>query len=184
MSSHQSAAGDEPEHAMIDEQLSEVLAITRRLQVALRTGDLDAIARCYNPFAAYSDPVLGDLGAGSARQAWSLILPLLRSPSWSFSIDDVGLLSSRASTRLTFLFAPTARPVTLDISTVLQVRDGRIVRHDDDFSLFAWSQGLPFPQRLVARSRSFRRRVNREARGGIATVQETRIRLLRDIVCP
>ncbi len=149
---------------MIDEQLDQVAAITRRLQIALRRGDLDAIACCNSPSAEYSDPVLGNLGAGSARRAWSLILPLLRSPSWRFSIEDVGLFSSRSSTRLAYVFAPTGRTVSLDIATVLYVRDGSIVRHDDDFCLSAWSKGLPFPHCLVARSRSFRQQVNNEAR--------------------
>lgn len=144
------------ENEMIDEQLGQVAAITRRLQRALRSGDLDSIARCYDANAEYSDPVLGGLGAGSARRAWSLILPLLRDPCWHFSVVDVGLCSSRSRSRLEFLFAPTARPVVLDISTVLCIRDGRIVRHDDEFSLSDWAKALPFPECLWARSRCFR----------------------------
>lgn len=157
---------------MVDELLNEVATATRNLCDGLESGDHAQIARCYSPAADYSDPVLGDLGVGSARRVWPLILANLERPRWRFEIEDVGLLKSRLRTQVDFAFVPTGRPVSLDISTVLHVRDGRITHHSDLFERRQWAAAFSRPNRLLPPMSPLRQRFDRMARLGRVNTED------------
>lgn len=166
---------------MVTEMLIEVEAATRRLCAALKAGDARRIEQCYSPAADYCDPVLGELGAGSARRVWPLILANMRAPRWHFEIEDVGLTTSRMRSRVAFTFVPTNRPVALDIATELHVSGGRITHHSDLFERAQWLSAIPFPVRLLLPLLRHRW-ISREARIGLAHPEERRMQVLLDVM--
>jgi hypothetical protein len=135
---------------MIQAELDAVAATAERLYRAVSETKLVAIRRCYAPTASYADPVLGELGIGSARLVWPVIFAQMQRPLWRFAIEDVGLFSARVHSRIDFVFAATGRPVSLDVISCLGVRGGRIIRHEDGFDVGAsLSMALTLRQRLA-----------------------------------
>jgi SnoaL-like domain len=125
---------------MIKEQMDEVESSTERLFRALASADIPEIKQCYTPDATYSDPVFGDLGAGSAQRIWPFILAHIQRAKWHFEIVDVGIDSAKISSRVDFDFALTGRPVSLQIRSRVYERNSLITSHEDDFDLPAWSR--------------------------------------------
>lgn len=133
---------------MIGSELDAVAATTEQLFRAIAAGDVSALRQCYIPAAAYRDPIFGELGPGSARRIWPFILAHTARLRWRFEIKDVGLTSARVRSLAEFEFAPTGRPVALEVLTTLRLRD-RIILHDDDFDRVAWAaMALPLGHRI------------------------------------
>jgi hypothetical protein len=145
---------------MIDDQLSAVAATTTRLFNALLCRDLVGARACYTRNAVYADPAYSQFDARHPVDGWRQIIRQANSLSICPQIEDIGLVTARIRSKVSYVFSPTNRPVTFDMTTCLSFRGQLVAHHDDSFDLALWARmALPTHKYLQCWAPQWRLRV-------------------------
>ena len=107
---------------------------------AFASGDHATMAASYTDDATFSDPVFPGLSADEARAMWRMFCTSGNDIEVSFSDVQADERSGSAHWDAVYRFPRTGREVHNSISASFLFRDGRIVRHRDDFNLYAWTR--------------------------------------------
>jgi ketosteroid isomerase-like protein len=102
--------------------------------------DHAAMAACYAPLATFSDPVFPDLRGPAVGAMWRMLCLRatdLRIEARDFRADDD---RGGAHWEAWYSYTATGRPVHNVIDASFRFQDGRIIRHVDDFDLYAWTR--------------------------------------------
>lgn len=101
--------------------------------------DAEGMVACYAPDVWFSDPVFRDLKGEEAFGMWRMLCiradDLVVEAS-GIEADDV---QGQAHWEARYTFSKTGRPVHNRIDARFTFRDGKIVRHEDSFDLWAWA---------------------------------------------
>lgn len=111
--------------------------------------DYETMAACYHRDAQFSDPVFGPLSRDQVCAMWRMLLTRskdLRVTASHIAADDT---SGKAHWDATYTFTKTGRPVINRIDATFSFKDGSIIRHDDVFSFWKWSQQALGPVGLL-----------------------------------
>lgn len=111
-----------------------------RFYSAFAAGDHATMAASYADDATFSDPVFPMLSADEVRAMWRMFCTGGNEIEVGFSdvrADDAG---GSARWDAVYRFPKTGRRVHNRISASFSFRDGRIVRHEDEFDLYAWTR--------------------------------------------
>ncbi|MGM0555803.1 MAG: nuclear transport factor 2 family protein [Myxococcota bacterium] len=107
---------------------------------AFNRHDGDEMATAYHDAAHFSDPVFPDLDAPAVRDMWKMLTssaPDLRVEATGIEADDeVG----RVHWEAWYTFSKTGNEVHNIIDATFQFREGKIVRHVDDFDFWRWTR--------------------------------------------
>ena len=131
--------------------------------------DAEGMVALYADDVEFSDPVFPALRGEEARDMWRMLCARgkdLRIDLGAFDADD-----RRGSARWDayYTFGATGRRVRNQVSASFEFRDGRIVRHVDDFSFWRWSrQALGPVGLLLGWTGMLRRKVQGTAARGLA----------------
>lgn len=149
-------------------------SLIREFYAAFARRDAAAMARCYHPDIAFSDPVFPMLRGAEAGAMWAM---LCARASGDFEIILVEAAADRDGGRARwearYTFTQTGRHVHNKIDAVFAFRDGKIVRHVDRFPLWRWSrQALGPLGLLLGWSLPLKTLVRRKARASLAGFME------------
>lgn len=140
--------------------------LIERFYAAFDRCDGEAMAACYLPTATFRDPVFGTLTGLQASDMWRMLTSKAKDLSIELLDHQADDTSGSARWRAHYEFAATGRPVINDVHAAFEFRDGRIARHTDSFSFFAWSRQALGPTGLaVGWNPVGRRMVRRRALG-------------------
>ena len=141
------------------------MGVAERFYEAFMVRDHYTMGRLYAEHATFSDPVFPLLNAKGARLMWQMLL--------SRADDDFGIevkIREDAPRRACvdwvayYKFSATGRPVVNRIQTEMALSAGKIVRHEDRFSLWRWSrQALGMPGLLLGWSPIVRNKIRAQA---------------------
>ena len=114
-------------------------ALIREFYAAFARRDAEAMARCYHDEVFFSDPVFPALRGEEARDMWRTLTA--RAPDLEVVLDEASAdgEGGRARWTATYTFSKTGRRVVNRISAMFAFRNGKIVRHYDQFSFWRWS---------------------------------------------
>jgi ketosteroid isomerase-like protein len=143
--------------------------LIRRLYDALARRDGEAMAACYAPDARFEDPVFHEMDGRRAGAMWRMLCATpgadVRVELSDVVADDT---SGSAHWEAFYKFSRTGRDVHNRIDASFRFRDGLIVDHRDNFSLWRWAgmalgaQGL-----LLGWAPPVRRRIHAQAAGNL-----------------
>jgi ketosteroid isomerase-like protein len=131
--------------------------------------DWAAMQAAYHPQVHFSDPVFPDLRGPMAGAMWHMLCE--RGTDLRIEHRDVVERGDtvHAHWEAWYTFSATGRNVHNVIDAALTVRDGRIVRHIDDFDFWRWSrQALGAPGVLLGWTPIMRDKVRAQAAKGLA----------------
>ena len=114
--------------------------LIRDFYAAFAKRDAVGMAACYHPEIAFSDPAFPMLRGKEATAMWAMLCSRgkdLELILGNVSGDDDG---GRAQWEAKYTFSQTGRFVHNKIDAAFAFRDGKIVRHIDSFSFWAWSR--------------------------------------------
>lgn len=114
--------------------------VITRFYSAFASGDHATMAGSYTDDASFSDPVFPNLAADDARAMWRMFCTTGNDIRVSFSDVQADDRSGSARWDAVYTFPKTKREVHNKISASFLFRDGKIVRHRDDFDLYAWTR--------------------------------------------
>jgi len=132
-----------PDQATANRQLIE------RFYDAFDRCDGETMALCYLPDATFHDPVFGTLTGEQVGNMWRMLTAKAKELKIELLEHDAAEMSGTASWQAHYEFAATGRPVINRVQATFEFREGRIARHTDGFSFFAWSRQALGPIGLV-----------------------------------
>ncbi len=101
--------------------------------------DAEGMVACYAPDVVFSDPVFPDLKGAEACGMWRMLAERakdLRLEVSGISADDT---TGHAHWEAYYTFSQTGGKVHNRIDATFTFREGKIVRHQDQFDLRAWA---------------------------------------------
>ena len=107
---------------------------------AFAAGDHATMAASYTDDATFSDPVFPNLSADEVRAMWRMFCTGGNAITINFSDVQADERSGSARWNAIYRFPKTGREVHNKINAAFLFRDGKIVRHKDDFNLYAWTR--------------------------------------------
>ena len=122
------------------------------------------MAANYHPEVRFSDEVFPDLGGESAVAMWRMLCERGKDLRIEFRDVEADDMSGRAHWEAWYTFSTTSRKVHNRINARFEFRDGKIIRHHDTFSFWAWArQALGMIGLLLGWSGLVRKRVRAQA---------------------
>ena len=115
--------------------------LVTRFYTALKAGDLDTMIGCYADDIWFSDPVFPNLRGKEVGAMWRMLGAgkTTRRIDLMFSDVEGDDRGGRAHWEAIYEFIETGRRVHNKIDATFEIRDGKIVRHQDRFDLWKWS---------------------------------------------
>lgn len=131
------------------DDVTDPTAVVERLYAAFEAGDGRAMQDTYASDATFRDPVFDLRGAERIGGMWRMLLA--NGDDLEVAHGDVHAHGHQVHARweARYTFGATGRPVHNVIDAELEVRDGRIVRHEDRFGFWRWSRQALGPTGLV-----------------------------------
>lgn len=113
--------------------------LIERFYACFQARDAAGMSACYDPEVVFSDPVFGPLRGAVAASMWHMLCSRATDLKITFSNVRADESSGSAHWEARYTFTKTGRPVHNIIDAVFVFKDGRIIRHDDFFSLRKWA---------------------------------------------
>lgn len=101
--------------------------------------DAKGMAACYHPDIHFSDPVFPDLHGQQVANMWHMLATRAKQITVTYRDITADDTTGRAHWEATYMFSETGRRVHNVIDATFQLRDGKIIRHEDHFDLWRWS---------------------------------------------
>ena len=148
--------------------MSEPAQLIDTFYEAFARRDGPAMADCYHADAEFSDPVFVGLEGPEVGGMWKMLCE--RAKDLKIEHSGVWAEDERGGARWEawYTFSATGRSVHNRIEATFTFRDGKILRHQDDFSFWRWSrQALGAPGLLLGWSPMIIGKVRTQARKGL-----------------
>lgn len=135
---------------------------------AFKNKDYQTMQGCYADNATFSDPVFTNLNAQEVKAMWEMLIKRGRDLDLNFSnVESIGDTGS-AYWVATYTFSSTNKRVENRIRASFEFKDGKIVKHIDDFSFYRWSrQALGTIGWLLGWTGFLKNKVQKQARKGL-----------------
>ena len=106
---------------------------------AFQTLDAETMASCYASDVQFSDPVFSNLQGTEVADMWRMLTS--KAQDFSITFDGVRADGQKGEAHwiATYTFSQTGRTVVNDIRASFVFRNGKIIRHQDQFSLWKWA---------------------------------------------
>lgn len=139
-----------------------------KFYTAFQKLDAETMASCYAPDVHFSDPVFTSLHGAEASDMWRMLASRAKDFSLVFDGVEADEQTGKAHWVATYLFSQTGNMVVNDIHASFIFRDGKIVRHIDNFDLWRWSrQALGFKGLLLGWTHIVHGAVRKQAAKGL-----------------
>ncbi|NCU05497.1 MAG: nuclear transport factor 2 family protein [Chitinophagaceae bacterium] len=136
---------------------------------AFSKGDWQTMAGCYHPDAEFTDEVFVGLKGKEVPAMWQMLIER-SGGNMEITHSHVQETGERGSADwvAVYVFSATGRRVINRIHAEFELKDGKIYRHRDSFSLHKWaSQAMGFKGKLLGGTSFFRKKVQKTAREGL-----------------
>lgn len=116
---------------------------------AFQRKDAEAMAACYHPDVHFSDAVFTDLRGAEAGDMWRMLCGRAKDLEVEFSGVEADDKTGKAHWDARYTFAATGRKVLNRIDARFVFEGGKILRHHDEFDLYAWMRQAMGPMGLL-----------------------------------
>ena len=123
--------------------------LIRNFYTAFANRDAGGMAACYDPAVKFSDEVFTDLEGARANAMWQMLCERGKDLKIEFRDIEADDATGRAHWEARYTFSATRRPVHNKIDARFEFKNGKIVRHRDTFSFWAWARQALGPTGLL-----------------------------------
>lgn len=123
--------------------------LVRDFYEAFAKRDAAGMARCYHPEIFFSDTVFPSLRGKEATAMWAMLCARGKDLEITLPAAQAGDEGGTAHWEAKYTFSQTGRFVHNKIDATFAFRDGKIVRHIDRFSFWAWARQALGPMGLL-----------------------------------
>jgi ketosteroid isomerase-like protein len=149
--------------------------LIRKFYESFAQNDADGMIACYHDEIEFSDPVFGLLKGEDAKNMWKMLIEKGKGNiKIEFNNVAAGNEKGSADWAAEYNFSQTGRKVTNKIHAEFEFKDGKIIRHTDDFDLWKWSrQALGISGYLLGWTPFMKSKLQQKANAGLRQYCET-----------
>ena len=141
-------------------------------------GNAEEMIACYHDSVIFHDPAFGTLQGNSAKYMWEM---LLSKKDTDLKIDYKILKADEKYGEVywtaNYNYGPKKRKVLNKVTASFEFKDGKILRHTDDFNLWNWSkQALGISGYLLGWSSYMRDQIQKKTGELLSTYMKNRTR--------
>ena len=104
-------------------------------------GDYQQMISFYHKQATFQDPAFGKLDHKRVTKMWQMLLSnKSASPRISFTNISAEKDKGSAHWKAIYFYGPKKRKVVNDIQASFTFKEGKIIKHTDDFDIWKWSR--------------------------------------------
>lgn len=131
--------------------------------------DAEGMVNCYHENISFEDPAFGVLQGERAKNMWRMLVSRLdENATIQFSNVQVDETKGSAEWKATYLYSATNRQVVNRIKAAFEFKDGKIIKHKDDFNLWSWTkQALGTSGYLLGWSGFMKKKIQKMANSGL-----------------
>lgn len=114
--------------------------LIHRFYTAFSRGDAQGMIDCYHDDVEFSDPAFGPLNSQQVRAMWKMLAERSKGQA-KVTFRDIWADDKKGGAywEAVYPFSKTGRTVHNKIHAAFELKDGKIYRHHDRFSLWAWA---------------------------------------------
>ncbi|CAN5869096.1 nuclear transport factor 2 family protein [soil metagenome] len=150
-------------------------ALLEKFYSAFQRLDAETMASCYTEDVQFSDPVFPNLQGREATDMWRMLTT--KAQDFSLVFDGIRADDQKGEAHwvASYTFSQTGRVIVNDIHATFSFRNGRIVRHRDQFNLWKWArQGLGMQGLLLGWTPMLKHKIQAQAAKGLAVFRGKR----------
>lgn len=102
--------------------------------------DFKGMQDCYADDATFSDAVFKNLNTKQVKAMWQMLIVKGKDLRLEFKDISAADNSAKAHWDAFYTFSATGKKVVNRIDASFEIRDGKIVKHYDNFSFYAWAR--------------------------------------------
>ena len=130
--------------------------------------DAAGMNSCYHPDIVFSDPVFETLSGVEASMMWKMLCSRAADLKISFTDIRADDATGTAHWEAQYKFSKTGRSVHNVIEASFEFREGKIIKHNDSFSLWKWSgMALGSTGLFLGWTSFMRKAIRKDARRGL-----------------
>jgi len=104
-------------------------------------GDAREMIASYHEDIVFHDPAFGTLKGSRAKAMWEMLLSKKdANASINYEILEVDDKRAKVFWTAQYKYGPKKRNVVNKVTANFEFKDGKIIKHTDDFNLWAWSK--------------------------------------------
>lgn len=107
---------------------------------SFQTKDFKTMQACYADNATFTDPVFANLNAAQVRSMWEMFCVKGKDLQVEFSNIQASETHGSAEWKASYTFSATGKKVINHITANFAFENGKILRHKDTFSFYAWAK--------------------------------------------
>jgi len=121
--------------------VNEHKKLIKKFYSSFSKGNSAGMAECYHENVTFEDPVFGKLSGSRASKMWHMLLEKGKG-NLKINFDSISSHENTGSVNWTaeYFYGPRKRPVTNKVRAKFEFKDGKIIKHVDDFNLYKWTQ--------------------------------------------
>jgi len=130
---------------------------------AFKNQDAESMVACYHDDIVFEDPAFGILKGERAKNMWRMLIASQKGKEFKVDYSDIqsGVDMGSAKWEAHYDFSKTGRPVHNKITANFEFKDGKIIKHTDDFNLHKWSkQALGIKGLLLGGTSFFKKKLH------------------------
>ncbi|WP_024769749.1 MULTISPECIES: nuclear transport factor 2 family protein [Aquimarina] len=122
--------------------------------------DAETMISCYHDDVVFEDPGFGKLKGNRAKGMWRMLCKNARNFKVEFSQVEANDQKGSAHWEAWYSFSKTGRSVHNKIDAQFEFKDGKIIKHTDDFNLHRWaSQAIGWKGALLGGTGFFKKKL-------------------------
>ena len=127
--------------------------------------DWQTMTNCYHRDITFQDPAFGQLKGERAKLMWRMLCESQQGQDFNIQFSNIteNETSASAQWEAHYTFSKTGRKVHNVIQASFQLKDGKIIAHNDDFNLYRWAkQALGFKGFVLGRTGFFKSKLQHQ----------------------
>ena len=125
--------------------------------------DAESMIDCYHKDIKFEDPAFGVLNGEKAKNMWRMLCNSQKGKDFMVKASNIvyNNMKGTADWEAYYTFSKTRRKVHNVINAEFEFKDGKIIKHFDQFDLYKWSkQALGFKGLLLGWTTFFKKKLN------------------------
>jgi len=130
---------------------------------AFKNLDAETMVSCYHDDIVFEDPAFGILKGERAKNMWRMLCESQKGKDFkvTFSNIEADDKTGNAHWEAFYTFSKTRRKVHNVIKASFEFKNGKIIKHTDDFNLHKWAkQAMGFKGFLLGNTKFFKSKLN------------------------
>lgn len=127
--------------------------------------DAEGMISCYHNNIVFEDPAFGVLKGDKAKNMWRMLCVSQKGQEFKVVSSEVSVLNENGSAHWEayYIFGKKGRKVHNKIDATFKFKDGKIIKHVDQFDLYQWSkQALGIPGYLFGWTVFFKNKIKHQ----------------------